>query len=195
MSRESLMAQQRARMEARRKRLAEQKKKEQAKAKAKKTEKKAAPAKSRPLLSKDAPLTGDAAKKRLGIKPKGKAGAPAGKVPATAKPSKPAKPAASNKGKERFFAGGKGGKYDTGSFFDGAKGGPIDKALNKEKAKSNFFAGAKGGKFDAPKPKRSNFPAGRGGAAKYAEALRKYNASNVKPKVTKKYNRRGREIK
>ena len=118
------MAQQRARLEARRKRLAEQKKKEQAKVKKQKeqkSQKKAAPAK-RPLLSKDAPLTGDAAKKRLGIQPKGKAGTPAGKVPAPAakpakpakpvKPVKPAKPAASNKGKERFFAGGKGGKYD-----------------------------------------------------------------------------------
>ena len=90
------MAQQRARMEARRKRLAEQKKKEQAKAKAKKPEKKATPAKSRPLLPSKAPKTGADAFKVLGItkpsKPTKKAPVPAGKVPAPAKPTKPAKP-------------------------------------------------------------------------------------------------------
>ena len=89
----------------------------------------------------------------------------------------------SSSGKERFFAGGKGGQYD--------------KDQNKEKAKRNFFAGAKGGKFDdgtsrrnqagfgnfpgqpkskskSKKPSRKDFPAGRSGATAYAAALRKY---------------------
>lgn len=40
----------------------------------------------------------------------------------------------SNKGKERFFAGGKGGKYD--------------KSVKSNKGKQRFFDGGKGGKYD-----------------------------------------------
>jgi len=135
MSRERLMAQQRARLEARRKRLAEQKKKEQAKTKKKGTDyssgsrlgstrntsndKSRKAATTKRLTGGTTPKTGDAARKVLGIKPKNKP-VPAGKVPAP-KPAQPPrattpKPTApSSKGRERFFAGGKGGKYDKSS--------------------------------------------------------------------------------
>jgi len=131
MSRERLMAQQRARLEARRKRLAEQKKKEQAKTKKKKTDyssgsrlgtsrdtsldKSRKAATTKRLTGGTTPLTGDAARKVLGIKPVGKVPS----TPTTTTPTPKAKPAPqakpSNRGKQRFFDGGKGGKFDDGT--------------------------------------------------------------------------------
>ena len=52
-------------------------------------------------------------------------------------------------------------------FFSSSSQGSI--AKNQEKAKRNFFRGSRGGA-----PKRSDFPAGRGGQAKYAAAKRRY---------------------
>ena len=136
MGRERLMEEQRARMEARRNQL----KKEVEKAKAKKVKKAVTRDTSKDqsrktvnrLTGGTTPKTGESAKQTLS-KFAGKKPAPAAK-PTAAK----AKPTPSSKGRERFFAG--------------AKGGPIDKAINKEKAKRNFFAGGKGGKFDTSSP-------------------------------------------
>lgn len=187
------MAQQRARVEAARKKKAAEA------AKAKKEQKST---KSR-LTPSTAPKRGEAASKTLNnfLKPKPKTGKTSGIGPVksgaaygrsltkgkslptdktqVAKPKSKSKTtskpkATPKKGTGSFFDGGKGGKYDTGSFFDGGKGGKHDKPS---------------------KPSRKDFPAGRGGAAKYSAALRKFNSSKVKPKVTKKYDRRGRPVK
>ena len=60
-----------------------------------------------------------------------------------------------------FFDGAKGGKYDldpknknTGSFFDGAKGGKYD-LDPKNKNTGSFFDGAKGGKYDKTTPPKT----------------------------------------
>ena len=61
-------------------------------------------------------------------------------------------------------------------FYSSSSQGSI--AQNQEKAKANFFRGSRGGT-----PKRSDFPAGRGGQAKYAAAKRRYeNAGASAPR-------------
>ena len=66
-------------------------------------------------------------------------------------------------------------------FYSSSSQGAI--AKNEEKAKSNFFrssSGTRGPNMPSQpklkgKPKRSDYPAGRGGQASYAAALRRYN--------------------
>ena len=181
------MEQQRARMEARRKKLKEAVKKaaeNKKTAKTRDTSKDQSRKKIARLTGGKEPKTGDKAKAAISKF--------AGKKPAPAAKPAAAKPAPSSKGKDRFFAG--------------AKGGPIDKALkNEEKAKSNFFAGSSGTrgsnvpnnpklKSQGKKPSRKDFPAGRAGASKYAAALRAYNKKTEAPKPKRKYNRRGRAV-
>jgi hypothetical protein len=193
MSRERLMAEQRRRMEERRKRLKNVKE-----AAAKKTTKKAVtrdPSKDQSrkeiarLTGGKKPKTGDAVKQKLTSFASKK---PALKQPATPVKS-PATPVKSptSKGKDRFF---KGSVTETQA---------DNEIKNKTKAKANFFKGSvtetqatkEIKKPQMKKPKRSSFPAGRGGASKYAAALRAYNASTKKPTVKKKkYDRRGRAI-
>ena len=187
MARERLMEQQRARMEARRKKLKEAVKKAAENKKTAKT-RDTSKDKSRKEIAR---LTGGKEPK-TGAKAKAAISKFAGKKPAPAAKPAAAKPAPSSKGKDRFFAG--------------AKGGPIDKALkNEEKAKSNFFAGSSGTrgsnvpnnpklKSQGKKPSRKDFPAGRAGASKYAAALRAYNKKTEAPKPKRKYNRRGRAV-
>lgn len=99
----------------------------------------------------------------------------------------------SSAGKERFFAGAKGGQYD--------------KAVqNQEKAKSNFLRSSSGTrgqnlpsnpklKSQPKKPARKDFAPGRTGATAYASALRKYNAAQARiKKPSVKRNRRGRAV-
>ena len=57
-------------------------------------------------------------------------------------------------------------------FFSSSSQGSI--AKNQEKAKANFFRGSRGGA-----PKRSDFPAGRGGQAQYAAAKRRYEKGDT----------------
>ena len=148
------MEQQRARMEARRKKLKEAVKKAAENKKTAKT-RDTSKDKSRKEIAR---LTGGKQPK-TGAKAKAAISKFAGKKPAPAAKSAPApkaKPASSSKGKDRFFAG--------------AKGGPIDKAIkNEEKAKSNFFAGSSGTrgsnvpnnpklKSQGKKPSRKDFP-------------------------------------
>jgi hypothetical protein len=64
-------------------------------------------------------------------------------------------------------------------FYSSSSQGSIEK--NREKAKANFFRGSRGGA-----PKRSSFPAGRGGQAKYAAAKRRYERSTEKPTPRKR---------
>ena len=187
------MAEQRRRMEERRKRLKNVKE-----AAAKKTaESKKYSSGTKKAVTRD--ISKDSKKKQVvtrdtskdTIRPKVK---PIPK-PAEKKPAKPPvvskpKPKPKNKVPQRFADGAKGGKYD--------------KAVqNQEKAKRNFFQSASGTRGDAlpnnPKlksqtkrPTRSSFPAGRAGASQFAAALRAYNAATKKPTVKKKYDRRGR---
>lgn len=106
---------------------------------------------------------------------------------------KTSKTSSSSAGKDRFFAGAKGGKFD--------------KAVqNKEKAKSNFFRSSSGTRGESlpsnpklksqpKKPVRKDFAPGRTGATEYAAALRKYNAAVTRiGKPTVKRNRRGRAV-
>jgi hypothetical protein len=73
-------------------------------------------------------------------------------------------------------------------------------AKNEEKAKSNFFrssSGTRGPNMPSQpklkgKPKRSDYPAGRGGQASYAAALRRYNKPATAKKTTTPSQRRGR---
>tara|TARA_R100000278_G_C5417290_1_gene145310 strand:+ start:103 stop:585 length:483 start_codon:yes stop_codon:yes gene_type:complete len=66
-------------------------------------------------------------------------------------------------------------------FYSSSSQGAI--AQNQEKAKSNFFrssSGTRGQNMPSQpklksKPKRSDYPAGRAGQSRYAEALRRYN--------------------
>jgi len=191
MARERLMEEQRARMEARRKKLKEAVKKaaeNKKTAKTRDTSKDQSRKKIERLTGGKQPKTGDKAKATIS-KFAGKKPAPAAKSAPAAKP----KSAPSSKGRDRFFAG--------------AKGGPIDKAIqNEEKAKSNFFAGSSGTrgsnvpsnpklKSQAKKPSRNDFPAGRTGASSYAAAMNKYRKAQERLKANKpkkKVNRRGR---
>ena len=188
------MDKQRERMEARRKRLKEAAQKSPTKSVKKAVTRDTSKDQSRKEIARltggKKPKTGDAAMKAIS-KFAGKQPAPKASKPAASKPAPKAKPPASNNGKGRFFAGGKGGKYDTGSFFDGAKGGKYDTG--------SFFDGAKGGKYDKPsstakRPLRSDFPSGRAGASKYAAALRSFNNKVQPTKPKRQVNRRGRPI-
>ena len=69
----------------------------------------------------------------------------------------------------------------------------LEKSFNKAKAVNNFVGpGGSRTREDlkrseaeykkSQKPKRSNYPAGRGGQAKYAAALRNYNRKPAKPR-------------
>lgn len=83
-------------------------------------------------------------------------------------------------------------------FYSSSSQGSI--AKNQEKAKSNFFrssSGTRGPNMPSQpklkgKPKRSDFPAGRGGQASYAAALRRYNKPATAKKTTPSSQRRGR---
>ena len=83
-----------------------------------------------------------------------------------------AKPKKSETARPKVKAGGSKPRQTTPAeakarFFSSSSQGSI--AKNQEKAKRNFFRGSRGGA-----PKRSDFPAGRGGQAKYAAAKRRY---------------------
>ena len=174
------MDKQRERMEARRKRLKEAAQKSPTKSVKKAVTRDTSKDQSRKEIARltggKKPMTGDAAMKAIS-KFAGKQPAPKASKPAASKPAPKAKPPASNNGKGRFFAGGKGGKYDTGSFFDGAKGGKYDKPSSTAK-----------------RPLRSDFPSGRAGASKYAAALRSFNNKVQPTKPKRQVNRRGRPI-
>ena len=174
------MDKQRERMEARRKRLKEAAQKSPTKSVKKAVTRDTSKDQSRKEIARltggKKPKTGDAAMKAIS-KFAGKQPAPKASKPAASKPAPKAKPPASNNGKGRFFAGGKGGKYDTGSFFDGAKGGKYDKPSSTAK-----------------RPLRSDFPSGRAGASKYAAALRSFNNKVQPTKPKRQVNRRGRPI-
>ena len=86
-------------------------------------------------------------------------------------------------------------------FYSSSSQGSIQK--NQDKAKSNFFrssSGTRGQNLPSnpqlkSKPKRSDFPAGRGGQAKYAAALRTYNKKPATPRraaLTMEQRRRAR---
>lgn len=77
------------------------------------------------------------------------------------------------------------------------------KQVTKSEAESRFFrssSGTRGQNLPSnpqlkSKPKRSDFPAGRGGQAKYAAALRNYNKKPAKPRraaLTMEQRRRAR---
>ena len=82
------------------------------------------------------------------------------------------------------------------------------KQTTPEEAKSRFFRSSSGTygqnmpsnpalKSQPKRPSRSDFPAGRAGASRYAAALRKYNSSKTKTNrssLKPKYNRRGRRM-
>ena len=93
-----------------------------------------------------------------------------------------AKPKKSETARPKVKAGGNKPKAKQGTradaekrFYSSSSQGSI--AKNQEKAKKNFFRGSRGGA-----PKRSDFPAGRGGQAKYAAAKRKYEAKSPTPR-------------
>ena len=106
----------------------------------------------------------------------------ANQMQAAKKAAPKAKPAAKAKPKQTTKA------EAAKRFYSSSSQGSI--AKNQEKAKQNFFrssSGTRGQNLPSnpqlkSKPKRSNFPAGRAGQAKYAAALRNYNRKPAKPR-------------
>ena len=88
-------------------------------------------------------------------------------------------------------------------FYSSSSQGAI--AKNEEKAKSNFFrssSGESGPNMPSQpklkgKPKRSDYPAGRGGQASYAAALRRYNkpATNRTSRAIRNFTDRRRAMR
>ena len=176
MARERLMEQQRARMEARRKKLKEAVKKaaeNKKTAKTRDTSKDQSRKKIARLTGGKEPKTGDKAKAAIS-KFAGKKPAPAAKSAPAPKPA--AKPAAKPAPKAKPSTG-------KSNFFYGSSGTRGDNVPNNPKLKSQ-----------AKRPSRKDFPAGRAGASKYAAALRAYSKKTEAPKPKRKYNRRGRAV-